>query len=77
MPMASTLAALFITPQICASKFSTLKIPQSKISVTENNKSQVYKENNLEDLAVVAEWVYERLQIRVAESHRSQVRIPQ
>ena len=71
------IAALFITPQICASKFSTLKIPQSKISVTENNKSQVYKENKLEDLAVVAEWVYERLQIRVAESHRSQVRIPQ
>ena len=39
------IAALSITPQICASKFSTLKLPQSKISVTENNKSQVYKEN--------------------------------
>ena len=28
------------------------------------------------DPAVVAEWVYERLQIQVAESHRSQVRSP-
>ena len=26
--------------------------------------------------AVVAEWVYEQLQIQEAESHRSQVRIP-
>ena len=26
--------------------------------------------------AVVAKWVYERLQIQVAESHRSQVQIP-
>ena len=26
--------------------------------------------------AVVAEWVYERLQIQVAVSHRSQVQIP-
>ena len=25
---------------------------------------------------MVAEWVYERLQIQVAESHRSQARIP-
>ena len=30
----------------------------------------------VKNLSVVAEWVYERLQIQVAENHRSQVQIP-
>ena len=36
-------------------------------------KCEQIKQSNL---ALVAEWVYERLQIQVAESLRTQVRIP-